>query len=95
MAEQQGGREIPKPGDKFGCGHYGIMDLSAWTRNDLKYYVKKGFWLYQKPCLDCLHKPSTDQDRVLDVGDLLECDTARLTPVVMVCNCGPTAHKLG
>ena len=38
----KGLREVPTPKDKHGCGHCGVFDLKTLSRDDLKYYTKKG-----------------------------------------------------
>ena len=93
-AEPKGTRQLPTPTDKYGCAHYGIMDLKAWGKDDLKYYTRKGFWLDNKPCSDCVHKTPSDNNRVMDVGSILLSNALEKGAMVMVCNCGPTAHTM-
>jgi hypothetical protein len=93
-AEPKGTRQVPTPTDKYGCTHYGIMDLKAWSKEDLKYYTKKDFWLDNKPCSDCVDKAPSDRNRVMDVGSILVSNALEKGAMVMVCNCGPTAHRM-
>ena len=45
--ELKGTRQVPKPQDEHGCQHCGIFDLKTLSKDDLKYYTKKGAWLEQ------------------------------------------------
>ena len=93
-AEPQGTRKLPAPKDTYGCGHNGIMNLQAWTNYDLKFYTKTGYWLYNKPCSDCLQKPPSEANRVMNVRSLMLGKETDLGAKVMVCTCGPTAHGM-
>ena len=90
--EQKGTRQVPKPRDEHGCMHCGIFDLKTLSRDDLKYYTKEGAWLEKKPCLDCDKKELGTEEKVMDVGVLLNWKGLDTDEMARYCNYGAGAH---
>jgi hypothetical protein len=92
LAEPQGVRKIPEPGDKHGCKHHGLLELIALPKTYLKAYMADGGWLHNKPCKDCAENKGNQEERVLDVSTLLKLKGKN--DVGYYCNSGPTGHKM-
>jgi hypothetical protein len=92
LAEPQGVRKIPEPGDKHGCKHHGLLELIALPKTYLKAYMADGGWLHNKPCKDCAENKSNQEERVLDVSTLMKLKGKN--DVGYYCNSGPTGHKM-
>jgi hypothetical protein len=89
---KQGERTLRTPGDIYGCGHSGLLELLPLERKYLQAYVKEGGWLYATPCYDCAKKEGGSDNRVLNVSDLLK--VKGRGGLGFYCNCGPVSHNM-
>ena len=90
--EAKGIRKIPEAEDGHGCLHCGIMNLKTLSKDDLKFYTKKGAWLENKPCVDCESKERESDNRVMNVIDLLLEKGSDPDQMARYCNYGAGAH---
>ena len=92
---KQGTRQVPTAQDEYGCKHHGLRDLVCMNKADLEWLVKKGRWLYYKPCKDCAQMENDGEPadkRILDMATLLKTGNKEFG---RYCNCGPAGHRMG
>lgn len=97
IVKTQGLRRMPKPSDKLGCTHMGVLELKELPRGYLKTYLKTGGWLYGRGCFGCKEKHELgggDEREVLDLSTLLTCKKVSSSEVARYCNFGVTSHSM-
>jgi glucan-binding YG repeat protein len=93
QATPQGERIIPKATDAYGCKHKGLLDLKVLQSDYLKIYMRKGGWLWNVPCKDCV-KGGGNEDDDAPMLDLSNQMMKGKKDVGYYCNCGPTGHDM-